>query len=117
MYPADLVNASGLLDDTPLGTLRVVFVGGRPLVCVVAGPDDDRVLAELRFLEEHENPLNAICGRRIGEESTAAYRERDHQRALTLEREDQEGRDDFRARLQRFLDTHGREAAELLGGA
>lgn len=94
----EALNDPELLDDTPIGRLRVIAWGGRPAVAIMHPHDPERVKRVIHMLKPFENPLNAIYGKRAfeGQSVWAKY-----QRALERERKSQESkRDDMSKDLQ-----------------
>lgn len=61
------LNDPETLDDTPIGTLRVIPWCGQPAVALMHEGDPERPKRILHSLEPGENPLNAIYGRRTQE--------------------------------------------------
>lgn len=81
--PYQDLNDPAVLDNTPIGTLRVVPWAGAASVAVMDHGDPTIVRKIIYTLHVNENPLNAIYGKRPNE-ATAwrdAYEKRDEEQA------------------------------------
>jgi tRNA A37 N6-isopentenylltransferase MiaA len=88
--PYRYLNDPRLLDDTPIGTLRVITWAGVASVCVMHPTDNNRVHRIVHTMRHGDNPLDAIYGRRTHESRTVAefYERRNEARAASEAREE-----------------------------
>lgn len=77
--PFPMLNDRALLDDTPIGTLRVVPWANTASVAVMDKQDPSIVRSIIKTLHVGENPLDAVYGKRTHEHASwrAAYDARD----------------------------------------
>jgi len=64
---SEALNDREVLDDTPIGTLRVVEWGDTMCVAVMKHTAPDEVFKIVHTLSPGENPLNAVYGKRLFE--------------------------------------------------
>lgn len=113
--PFEHLNDPQVLDNTPIGTLRVVPWANAASVAVMDRQDATRVQRIVHTLQHGENPLAAVYGKRTYEQTAvqAAYDLRDEDRhAAELRDEDalsKDNQDRYRHFLRRHID--GEEAA------
>lgn len=117
------LNDPRILDNTPIGTLRVIPWANTASVAVMHPHDPTRVQRIVRTLHRGangriENPLNAVYGKRTHEDANARalYERRDATEAASAEREESDYRGDFRRELGKMLAKRA-DMEEALAGA
>lgn len=110
----ETLNDTEVLNDTPIGTLRVIDWYGQAAVAIMDKHDNDKPARVVHMLKAHENPLAAIYGKRTLESARVldAYAAAVEMREGSAARAHEDQRADLRADLRRFLSKHedGREA-------
>lgn len=105
---------SSLLDNTPIGTLRVVTQGNAAGVAVMDPQDPTRVQRIIHTLGRKENPLQAIYGKRLQEQDAVAalYASAKDTRDKTEALDNEDLSKDFVNALDRFerRNDEGKEA-------
>jgi hypothetical protein len=114
--PFEEMNDPEILDDTPIGTLRVIPWGNGAAVALMHKHDDRRVDRVIHLLEPGEPPTNAIYGKRFYEAIAldAIYAEAKAGRERVEERRQLDLSDDFVRKLDRFVEEHHQEGAEAI---
>lgn len=111
-------NEPRLLDDTPIGTLRVVTWGHAAAVAVMDAYDPTRVKRIIKRLGRGMNPLDAIPGKRTWEQEQVRdlYARRDRGVAEAEARDDADTRNDLERELGRFV-RRREDGDEAVAGA
>lgn len=113
--PFENLNDPRVLDNTPIGTLRVIPWANAASVAVMDRHDPTRVQRIIHTLSHGESPLSAIYGKRTYEQTAvqAAYEVRDEDRTAAEAREEEALSKDNQDRYRHFLRRHidGEEAA------
>jgi hypothetical protein len=103
-----------VLDETPIGTLRIIEWGDTHCVAVMRHEAPDEVFNIVHTLTPGENPLNAVYGKRLFETPaiSALYDFQAATQDASAERNRALVSADFQKALNRFLFKHddGREA-------
>jgi len=117
--PYEALNDPALLDDTPIGTLRVVTWGRAASVAIMRDDDPTIVKSIIHTLHRGENPLNAIYGKRTHEQDAvkALYDRRDDTRNETERRADDDLSRDFVSALDTFERRNDEGAEAMIGFA
>jgi enoyl-CoA hydratase/carnithine racemase len=109
-----------VLDDTPIGTLRVIEWGDTHCVAVMRHDDPERVFNIVHTLAPGENPLNAVYGKRLFETPaiSSLYDKQAEEREASAQRHIDLVSADFQKAVKRFLakNEDGREAVAALYG-
>lgn len=102
----DDLNDPELLDDTPIGRLRVVRWCGAPAVAIMDEHEPEIAKRVIYMLKPGENPLNAIYGKRTFEQANvlAAYNIAKDRREKRQERTVEDLRKDTRADVKKQLE-------------
>lgn len=116
--PWKALNDARVLDDTPIGTLRVITWGHAASVAVMHDTDRTRVQRVIYTLKRGENPLNAIYGKRTFEQAhvRALYDARDEVVAASEEREADDLSGDFVRALTKLRNRRD-DGDEAIAGA
>jgi hypothetical protein len=117
--PYEHLNSSGILDDTPIGTLRVVNWGVTASVCVMDDEDPTLIRRITHTLKVGENPLDAIYGKRTQEQDavTELYVKRNEVRDASEARADDDLSRDFVNELDTFERRHDEGKEAVIGFA
>lgn len=119
--PFEQLNDPEMLDDTPIGTLRVVPWGHAASVAIMDDRDPTLVRRIVHTLRVGESPLDAVYGRRVLEDAAVReiYARRDAARAESDGRDRTHVSKDFVNDMARFRARRddGSEAIAMLSGA
>jgi hypothetical protein len=114
--PWSFLNDPALMDDTPIGCLRVIPWGRSACVAIMDNEDHELVKKVIHRLRHGEHPLNAIPGKRTFEDLTAKklYDRRNEDRERQRAGDERDLSVDLQADLRKFVNRYGDEGAEAL---
>jgi hypothetical protein len=101
----EALNDPATLDNTPIGTIRVVEWAGTFCVAIMSEHDNDRIKRIVHQLTPGENPLCAVYGKRTFERAAVkrAYDNVVEQREKRAESFKRDHSKDFRKEIKNFL--------------